>query len=296
MSDAEKLKELGITSTANTAPKTNKLNISSGPNFNNTATSGSNLMFEPDAELVEIPSHGYLYKEVTTDPDIIERGSLRIRPMTVHEEKILTTTRLVKSGQALDLIFRNCIKSDIDPGELLSSDRVYIMLWLRSVSYGNIYKFWIQSQDPTNTGRFQWEVNLDAHPIKEFADPDISEPFKLVMPSGYKVEFRLPRGKDELEIIKLQNQPKALDDTDDTIVKRLSSIIIKVIMKDGTELPKTQYEAFVNSLVARDAASLRDAIDDIDCGVEDIQVEDPRTGYEFTTSIPITEDFFRVTE
>lgn len=288
MSDQDKLKELGIENVANARP--------GQKSFNNTATSGSNMMFEPDAELVEIPSHGYLYKDITSDPDVIERGSLRIRPMTVHEEKILTTSRLVRSGQALDLIFRNCIKSDIDPGELLSSDRVYIMLWLRSISYGNIYKFWIQSQDPANPGRFQWEVNLNNHPVKEFTDPDISEPFEVTLPSGYKIWFRLPRGKDELEIIKMQNQPKGVDDTDDTIVRRLSSIIEKAQRSTGEEIPPKQYDAFINSLVARDASAFRNKIDEIDCGVEDIVVNDPRTGYEFTTSIPITEDFFRVTE
>lgn len=292
MSDADKLKELGIENVANSQPGSNPL----PKNFNNTAISGSNMLFEPDAELVEIPSHGYLYKNVTSDPDILERGSLRIRPMTVHEEKILTTSRLVKSGQALDLIFRNCIKSEIDPGELLSSDRIYIMLWLRSISYGNVYKFWINSQDPTNQERFQWEVDLVTHPVKEFTDAKITEPFELEMPSGYKVQFRLPRGKDELEIIKMQNQPKGVDDTDDTIVKRLSSIIMRAEKKDGTVIPNDMYDAFVNSLVAKDASTLRNKIEEIDCGIDDIKVVDPETGFEFSSSIPITEDFFRVTE
>jgi len=288
MSDQDKLRELGIENVANSKPGVKS--------FNNTAVAGSNLMFEPDAELVEIPSHGYLYKNITSDPDIIEKGCLRIRPMTVHEEKILTTPRLVRSGQALDLIFRNCIKSDIDPGELLSSDRIFVMLWLRSISYGNIYKFWLQSQDPANPGRFEWEVDIKNHPIKEFTDDKIEEPFQVTLPSGYKITFRLPRGKDELEIIKMNNQPKGAQETDETIVKRLSSIIIEAKKRDGTEIPKVHYDSFVNSLVAKDASAFRKEIEDIDCGIEDIIVTDPRSGYQFTTTIPITEDFFRVTE
>ena len=288
MSDQDKLKALGIDNVVNSRPGVKS--------FNNTATQGSNLMFEPDAELVEIPSHGYLYKGVTNDPDILERGSLRVRQMTIHEEKILTTPRLVRSGQALDLIFRNCIKSDIDPGELLSSDRVFIMLWLRNISYGNVYKFWLNSQDPANPGRFQWEIDLNQNKIKEFDDSSIEEPFEIILPTGYKVVFRLPRGKDELAIIKMNNTPKAADETDETIVKRLSSIIIKAFRKDGQEIPTAQYDAFVNSLSARDASAFRNKIDEIDCGIEDIIVVDPNSGFQFTTSIPITEDFFRVTE
>lgn len=284
MSD-KSLEDLGIEEPRNAKP---------GDGFYK-ANRTSKLMFEPPAELVEIPSHGYLYKDVTDDPDIIDNGSLRIRPMTVHEEKILTTSRLVKSGQALDLIFQNCIKSDIDPAELLSSDRVFIMLWLRSVSYGNVYKFNLICQNTACQKRFEYEVDLSEHPIKEIEDPEISEPFELTLPAmKYKIWFRLPRGKDEIEIIKMQNKPKKIDDTDDSIVHRLSSILSKVEDPNGQELPSNQFQAFIESLVGRDASAIRKAIDEYDAGVEDIQgIQCPHCDYEFDTAIPITESFFR---
>lgn len=281
----KKLEDLGIDKIAN----------ASAENQPNRA-SGSDLMFEPAAELIELPSHGYLYRNVTNDPDIIEHGSVRIRPMTVHEEKILTTPRLIKSGQAIDMIFRNCIKSNIDPQDLLSSDRVYLMLWLRSISYGNIYRFYLQSPDPNNPGRFEYEVDLSNHPIKEFDDPNISEPFEFTFPvCKYTVYFRLPRGKDEIEIMKMQNQPKKVDDLDESVVKRLSSIIVKLEDPEGNEIEERHYDAFVNSLVARDASTWRNYIEEIDCGVEDIKdIEVPGSDYTFDSPIPITESFFRV--
>jgi hypothetical protein len=292
----EKLKELGIENLANIkAGGIQKAAPSSS--YKNTATGDSKLMFEPDAELVDLPSHGYLYKSITDDPDIIERGQIRIRPMTVHEEKILTTARLVKTGQALDLIFRNCIKSRIDPGEMLSSDRVFVMLWLRSISYGNIYRFFVNTQDPASQiGKFEVEVDLSNHPIKEMEDPNIKEPFEVTLPSGYKITYRLPRGKDEVEIIKMNNQPKGISDTDETIVKRLSSIIVEAKKKDGTVIPQTQYDSFVDSLVTRDASAFRKAIDNVDCSVEQIQVTDPSTGYSWDMELPITESFFSVSD
>lgn len=262
----------------------------------NTASGAGEFFFEPGAELVEIPSHGYLYKDITDDPDILEKGSIRVRPMTVKEEKILTTTRLVKSGQALDLIFKNVIKSKIDPSKMTSSDRVFIMLWLRSVSYGNIYKFNLQC--PSCQGRFEYEVDLSQHPITEFEDENISEPFTLTLPvSKAKVEYRLPRGVDEIEIIKMQNQPKKMNDSDDSIVKRLASILIKVELQDGKEVPQKYYQQFVESLVARDASVFRQALEENDCGIEDIKdIDCPHCGYEYDTPIPITENFFRTTE
>lgn len=284
MSDQnETLESLGIPETRNST---------SGIGFKANQT---NLMFEPPAELVEIPSHGYLYKEVTDDPDILEKGSVRVRPMTVHEEKILTTSRIVKSGQALDMIFANCIKSRINPQDLLSSDRVFLMLWLRSISYGNLYKFNLTCQNPSCGRRFEYEVDLSEHPINEIENPNISEPIEVELPvMKYKVWFRLPRGKDEIEIIKMQNKPKKVDDTDESVVQRLSSVLMKVEDPNGNEVPANQYQAFVESLVGRDASAIRNALDRNDAGVEDIKgIQCPHCDFEFDTPIPITENFFR---
>jgi hypothetical protein len=250
---------------------------------------------DPPSELVELPSHGYLYKNATDDQDVLE-GKIRIRPMTVREEKILSTVRLVKSGQALDLVFKNCIKSHIDTAELLSSDRSFMMLWLRNVSYGNVYKFNLQC--PECQKKFETEVDLTNHPVKELEDPEVKEPFEVTLPvSKQKVLFRLPRGKDEMEIMKLQNQPKKMNEADDDIVKRLTSAIIKITRHDGSVVAEKEKTAVVESWIARDSSTLRNELEKRDCGIEDIKgIVCPHCGNTFDSPIPITENFFRVTE
>lgn len=284
-------------------------NIREGDEFyrNNLSTApGQKLMFEPAAELIEIPSHGIFYHNITDDVDIIEKGSIRVRPLTVHEEKILTTARLVKSGQALDMVFKNVIKSGgkngepLDPGLLLSSDRVYLMLWLRAVSYGNIYKFNLACPNNACGKRFEYEVDLSSHPISEMPmDPDNmpTEPFKFQLPfSKYTLLYRLPRGKDEFEIMKLQNQPKKIDDTDNTLVTRMSSVIYKIIDPEGNEIDNKYISQFIESMRAGDASSFRDELSRVDSGIDDIKgIRCPHCDHEFDTPIPITENFFRTT-
>lgn len=263
---------------------------------------GQSLMFEPAAELIDLPSHGKLYAGITDDPDILERGAIRVRPMTVNEEKILTTPRLVRSGQALDMVFQNVIKSQgkggqpINPGDLLSSDRVYIMLWLRAVSYGNEYKFNLTCPSAACTKRFEYEVDLGEHPIDEMPD-GAEEPFTYTLPfSKYELTFRLPRGLDEMEIIKLQNQPKKMNDTDESIVKRMSSCILAIKDPNGQELPHNVIEPFVESMRAGDASAFREELARVDSGIEDIKgIRCPHCDHEFDTPIPITENFFRTT-
>jgi len=263
-------------------------------------SSGQTMMFEPPAELVEIPTHGVHYKDITDDPDILERGSIRIRPMTVHEERILTTNRIVKSGQAIDMVFRNVIKSKgkngepLDPSLLLSSDRIFLMLWLRSISYDNIYKFNLQC--PNCEKRFEYEVDLAQHDIKEL-DPENTdpEPYEFVLPKWqYKVYYRLPRGVDELALAQSSKGVKKIDETDDTVVKRLASIVLRVEDPQGNELPKQQIPSFIESMITGDASAFRKELENRDAGIEDIKdIECPHCSYEYDTAIPITESFFR---
>lgn len=295
------MSDLNIPTPKNTKPGDNfykENNIGSVPQ----ASAGQSISFAPPAEFVELPSHGLLYGGITDDPDILEKGGIKVRPMTVHEEKILSTTRLVKSGQALDMVFQNVIESKgkgdtpLDVAQLLSSDRVFIMLWLRSVSYGNEYKFNIQC--PSCQQRFEYVVDLSNHPIKELEKENApEEPLIFTLPiSKYTLHYRLPRGVDEIELIKMNNAAKKVNQTDNSVVRRLQSLLIK-IERDGEEVPQNQYAAFVESLIAGDASAFRQELERVDAGVEDIKdISCPSCGYEFDTAIPVTESFFRTTE
>ena len=94
----------------------------------------------------------------------------------------------------------------------------------------------------------------------------------------------------------MNNSAKKVNQTDESIVKRLQSLIMK-IEKDGKEVPSNQYAAFVESLIAGDASAFRQELERVDAGVEDIKdIQCPSCSYEFDTAIPVTESFFRTTE
>jgi len=199
------------------------------------------------------------------------------------------------------MVFQNVITSKgkngqpLDVGQLLSSDRVFIMLWLRSISYGNEYKFNIQCSSCQQ--RFEYSVDLSTHPIKEMAKGELVEPLTFTLPiSKFTLTYRLPRGVDETELIKMNNAVKKVNETDDSIVRRLHSLILK-IERDGQELPANQIIPFIESMIAGDASAFRQELEKRDAGVEDIKgIACPSCGYEFDSAIPVTESFFRTTE
>lgn len=258
------------------------------------APSANQPKFEPPAELVDLPSHGYLYEDVTEDEDILN-GQIRIRPMTHHEEKILATNRLIKSGQALDMVFQNCIKSKIAPEDLLTSDRLFLMFWLRGISYGHEYSFQIRCQNPACERKFKFTADISQQPIKEI-DQSVKEPIVVKLPKTQAtVHYHLPRGRDEKEARRESNQVVDVNAIDNSTTKRLKALIEKIDDPEGNEIPKKDWLSFLDSLIAYDSSVLREDMMDKDGGVEPIQdIECPHCGETFDSDIPVTADFFRV--
>lgn len=251
--------------------------------------------FEPPAEMVALPSRGHAYAGVTKDEDILS-GHIKVRPMTLTEEKILATNRLIKTGQALDMVYSNCIKSDINPLDLLSSDRLFIMFYLRGISYGHDYTFTIRCPNITCTKKFKYTVDISKQEIKEI-EHELEYPLQVTLPrSGATIYYRLPTGRVEKEVRNLQeSRQKAVDDVDDSATDRLKLLIERIVDPNGDDLEKNQWLMFLNSLIGGDAAILRDEMTYNDANIEPIKnINCPYCGEEFDEDIPITVDFFRV--
>jgi hypothetical protein len=70
---------------------------------------------------------------------------LELREMTGTEEELLTNQRLIRSGEAINQVLRNCFvrlgeKTDPDLSEvmnLLSGDRLFALVRLRQISLGD---------------------------------------------------------------------------------------------------------------------------------------------------------------
>jgi len=249
--------------------------------------------FEPPAELVALPSHGLLYKDDTKDEDVLS-GQISVRPMTHTEEKILTTSRLIKSGQALDMVYKNCIKSAIDPLDLLSTDRLFLMFWLRGISYGHNYTFSMRC--PECDKSFKWTVDISKHPVKEITE-ELEEPIAIKLPrSGATVYYYLSRGRVEKKLREMRDKQlvSALA-IDDTTTRRMILLTDRIITPEGEELKKNKWEIFLDSLIGEDAATIRDDMIEKDAGVEPIKdIECPYCESSFDSNIPVTVDFFRV--
>ena len=141
---------------------------------------------------VKLPSNGRLYDDIPTE--------LTIRAMTTAEEKLILGST---SEDAFDRILKNCVvnPANLDINKLVSSDKHFLMLKLRTHTYGSMYN--VNCRCPECKNRIELDVNLDEFPIYELPE-GFSEPIEFELPvNGDKLSCRLLRGSD-LESIRKQ--------------------------------------------------------------------------------------------
>lgn len=170
------------------------------------------ILAEPAASIIHLPSKGILYRN---DPNLSEvhDGSISARPMTMRELELFMRPELLESGTLIDAILKKCIKSNIDPKYLLTSDRTYLLIYLRSLSFGPDYRFEFKCGGCRRN--ISHKINMGSLPIKTLDEihgeldkgklvvssvKKIKEPFAYQLPhSKLTVLFRLSRGSDEAE-------------------------------------------------------------------------------------------------
>jgi hypothetical protein len=230
---------------------------------------------EPTPEEILLPSLGIYYEN---ENQIIKQngGKILITPLTLKHEVLLTSPRIVKSGQLLTTLLSATIKTpNVNPNALLSGDRLFLFYYLRSISYGDEYKF--STQCPSCRETFFKTIRLSSLKIK-YGDKNKPEPIPIDLPiSKKRIYIRFSRGYDE----------QTLEDQD--LMEGILKLIVKI---DG--IPSNLQKKFLENLNLRDAAIIRKFFEENEPGIDArLSLTCPNCSYEFETILPITVDFFR---
>jgi hypothetical protein len=280
------------------------------------------ILAKPEDELlpwepVTLPSLGAYYG------DSIPDGTVMVRPMGLHAEKILSTARLAKSGKAVDMVFEHCVRfpdESFDPLDLLVGDGTFILFYLRGITYGNMYEFTVKCSDSDcNHAMLQiFDLNELQDTIQNPKPGFESEPFEVTLPHmteiagrPFKVKVRMARRRDITSIAgssradKLAHPRRATTrkdrrfrdvvtktDLDDTIEKNLNYLIVEAMgQKDRFKI-----QELVKRMSSADTSYIREFLEDVSPGVDtSIAIECPECGNDMNIQLPITESFFRRT-
>ena len=249
---------------------------------------------------VKLPSRGVLYRDDTP----AGKGKLNMSPMTMVDEGYFLDPDMGFS-KAIDKILKRCVQEDLDINTLLSSDKFFLFMMLRAVTYGPDYTFtWsCTAEKARNTvcgHKNTATVKIpDDFKMKYLADGD-KEPFAVTLPDCQReISFRLLRGYDDEYIDRFVQEAEAKKKEgiiipDRTSVFRLSRHIVKVDGKDVKNAPGDLLLNFVASFSARDRQFLQSKINfytpGLDTGVT-LVCEKCHMVHEW--DMPFTANFFR---
>jgi len=252
---------------------------------------------------VKLPSRGVPYPKGTP----MASGKLTLTPMTMVEETMITDPKTA-GEDSVDKILKRCIQESVDVNALLGSDKFFLFMMLRAVTYGSEYTFQWTCPAMKNPVELCGHKNTttvkipDDFQIKYLADEDV-EPYTVRLPECQReISFRLLRGYDDPVIdaykAKIAAQSKAgIQVVDTTPIFRLVRQIVKVDGKDVTEAPEDKMLAFVQSIPPKDIQLLKGRMAHFTPGMStDLTLVCEKCKAVHEWDLPITANFFRVVD
>lgn len=230
-----------------------------------------------------LPSRGILYSGIS--PEVV------LRNMNTADEKML----LGSTPDALDLILKACIVTpkEINLDELISSDKHFLLLKLRIISYGSEY--FVTARCPSCGAMPEYKIDLDSLPV-DYLSENFVEPYEsFELPMGKQaIELRIPRIKDLNDAdAKARRFHKKFTEAkgDMSYIYRLMTNIATV---DGKTLPLPELQKFVEEMAVRDSSYMKNKMNKLKVGIDTEIIEEcPKCNSDHKFELPITYDFFR---
>jgi hypothetical protein len=269
-------------------------------------------------EEVILPSKGMYYG------GRIPGGIVEVKPMGLYADKVLATQRLVRSGEALEYIFKRYVKlpNDFDCLELLDDDRSFLLYYLRGITHGNSYEFVLTCPQCEGISEHEYDLNElweNATPPNEKLG---QEPFSVRLPDlsdqlgeDFIVKVRFLRGHDTNEMLGtvkpsdgLPGRARARKKRDwrnkdkadevrtfgETLDSTLEKNINKIIVEAGGETSRGKIRQLVDRLHSSDVNSIIEFLRQNSPGIDTVVETDcTRCSATIVTPLPITASFFR---
>ena len=219
---------------------------------------------------VELPSKGFLYKFEDEDKKVVY-----LRPMTFEDEKHLTMVQRSAKDPA-NLLLERCV-SNLDVNQLTSSDKLYLILKLREISYGDTYDARVVC--PKCNAEAEIGIDISNLPVKELPE-NFVDPVTVTLPKlGKEAKVRIPRVKDEQYF----KNSKTASDQIWRFVTEVAGITDKSIIAELIKkLPLVDIKTIINAMGVQYGVETKIHYDCDFCGGGSI------------IDLPINENFFNV--
>ena len=217
---------------------------------------------------VNLPSKNFCYKLI--DPS----KPITIRPMTFEDEKLIASSK--GKSDPIGVILSRCV-TNIPVHELFPVDKLFLLLKLREISYGDEYNCSISCPYCSTDNKLK--VNLSELPVI-YAEEGMTDKVEVDLPViKRKMLVRLPRSKDEPYLSDLE---------------KISSNLWRFIEKIDNYDDKVIISKVIEKLPVKDIKTITNALK-MDIGVQTkISIDCAACKKGSTHELPITSSFFDV--
>ena len=185
-------------------------------------------------------------------------GEVELREMTGAEEELLTNQRLLRTGDAVNQVLRNCIvrlgeneePSIEDVLDLLSGDRLFVLVRLRQVSLSDEVELELSCTSPACGTVSPVAIDIETLEVTPYGK---EREFTFVLPgSGRTARFGFLDGHREKRLAALKEPSIS------------SAMLIRLIDIDGGAPNKK----LINEMSLRDRSALRQEMVRVDAGID----------------------------
>jgi hypothetical protein len=236
---------------------------------------------------VVLPSRGLLYNGKLPD------GTVQVRKLTVGDEIILQSG--AGGVEMISQLINACVKlpQGMTHGELLTADRLAILIGIRVFTHGQKYSYTYRCQ---HCGAAQKaDCNLGSDIKEKPIDPSVTEPVDVhLQDADQTVGLRFLRGKDEDAVSKVAKRQslQSNDVGDPSIITRMALQLVTIDGKEAGDL--TERERFIKNMTLPDGQDMRKALDDKEPGIDlSVFPECKACGGVNEISLPFGLEFFR---
>lgn len=235
---------------------------------------------------IRLPSGGKFYKDA--EDEDLRKGIIKMYPMSLSEEEILTNQAYVKSGRVFEILFDACMASTYKAENILNYDSMYLLYSLRKISYGDDYIFKEKCSDCDNV--FENKLNISDVEWEELPE-DAKEEYTIKLPiSKYTVTLKMPRIKDENEVARMRNNNK--ENLPDRVIQLLG-YTTEILNDNGEQLEHSDWKDFFLSIPGSDRSELTKSKAFL-LPYPQTSITCPKCGNTWFANIPIDPDFFRL--
>lgn len=240
------------------------------------------------AEKFELPSKGRYYPKV--DNELV--SYVMIKPLVGEDEEILLSQTLANEGKTLDILLERKVESKIPVSEMITADRIAILIQLRC-TIDHIYT--VTLKDPSDGKPFDYPIDLTKLKTKDVtAIPNEDGHFDFILPkSGKRVYFRMLNARDEANIKKRILEQKRLYPQKANLnigtILRLEQLVVSIEGIDKQDWQEK--ELFLRRMPMKDTIALRKYIEEVTPMLDlSLNIVAP-SGARFRRILPITSEF-----